>query len=382
MGSKQTHVPKSDSARQWLARWVFSPLQGARFGDWMGALADTGFAVDPCYWPRAAFTTLTSLANTVIAHAEERRWHAAIADVQVPPPLFVLGHHRSGTTHLWNLLSLNPTFAYPNVLQAVFPHTFLSFEPIARFGAQRLAMRRRPQDNVRVDPEGPSGEEKALCSASFRSIQMARHFPRQRARYARYLTMREASVAERQDWLQAFDWFARKLLLRQGRDRTLVFRAPDHTAKIAILRELYPDARFVHIHRDPYKVFSSTRWLERTAQPMFAYQRPDRDGLDDFILWRYRAMYDAYFQDIATIPEGCFSEVAFDELLDDPIGTVARIHADLDLDGFTAAEPSLRDYVASLAAYRRNTYTDLEPDMRLRVAEAWDPAFGHWGYAK
>ena len=44
-------------------------------------------------------------------------------------PLFILGHYRSGTTHLHNLLALEPQFSAPNFFQALNPHTFLSTEP-------------------------------------------------------------------------------------------------------------------------------------------------------------------------------------------------------------------------------------------------------------
>lgn len=370
-----------ESARHWLARWLFSPLQGACAGDWFGALASNHFAVDPVYWPRAAFMSLTSVANSAMARIEDARWGEAIDAAPVRAPLFVLGHHRSGTTHLWNLLSLNATFAYPNVPQSVFPHTFLSFERIAGRAADHLAMRRRPQDNVRIDPQGPSGEEKALCAASFCSIQMAQHFPRRRERYLRFLTMREASHAERRRWGEAFHRFARKLVVRYGADKTLVFRAPDHTAKIALIREVFPDARFVHIHRDPYQVFSSTRWLEAVSQPMFAFQRPTSDYLTEFVLWRYRTMYDAFFDDVRSLPAHCFSEVGFDELLQDPLGVVRRIHHDLALPGLAQAEPAMQAHLDHLSGYRRNRYHELEPDLRERVGREWRPSFERWGYA-
>jgi hypothetical protein len=89
-----------DSLRCFLARHLFSLLQGVTFADWWRLLARNRFAVDPPYWPRAAQLTLASLANSALARLEERRFGPRIDKVQVEPPLFILGHYRSGTTQL------------------------------------------------------------------------------------------------------------------------------------------------------------------------------------------------------------------------------------------------------------------------------------------
>ena len=62
---------------------------------------------------------------------------------RVEAPLFILGHYRSGTTHLHNLLALDPQFAAPTFFQALNPHTFLSTERFVAPVADRLIARRR-----------------------------------------------------------------------------------------------------------------------------------------------------------------------------------------------------------------------------------------------
>ncbi|MCG8441267.1 MAG: sulfotransferase [Caulobacterales bacterium] len=377
------HDPDEDGGggRLWLARWLFSPLAGVTFGDWMGLLARYGAGVSAVYAARAVMTTAMAAMNSPIAWAERRRIEGRLGEVAVRRPVFVLGHHRSGTTHLWNLLAQDRRFAWPNVLQAVFPHTFLTVEGVARGLARRLAPKRRPQDTMRFGPEAAIEEERAICAATFLSVQMARHFPRRRAEFQRFLTLDPASEAERRAWAGALDLFARKLLLRQGGERTLLFKSPEHTAKIALLLSLYPDARFVHIHRDPYAVFQSTRNMERVTAGLYAYQRPDDRTLDDFILWRYRAMYDAFFRDLPSVPPGRLAELSFAELEGEPVAAVERVYRALDLPDFDAARSGVRAYAASLAGYRRNTYRALDAATRRRVAEAWAASFERWGYA-
>jgi len=370
----------AERAKLFLTNWLFSPLDGVLLQDWLPLLVRQGASIPPRYWPKVGFTTGMAGLNTVMQPLERLRFESRLSERQVFQPVFVLGHHRSGTTHLWNLLTQDPRFAYPSILQAVFPHTFLSMERLVRVVAKPFTIRKRPQDNVEIDPDSPVEEERAICAASFRSIQMARHFPRSRARYERYLTMRDASPAERAAWKQAFDRFARKLVVRHGADKRLIFKSPDHTGKVRLLLELFPDARFVHIHRHPYRVYNSTLKMERTTQPIYAYQSARAEELEDFVLWRYRTMYDAYFEDAPLVPEGQLAEVAFEDLDARPMETVARIYEELSLPDFAVAKPQLEAYVASLAGYRKNSFPELPAETKTKLRRAWEPSFARWGY--
>jgi len=363
-------------------RWVFSPLAGVTFDNWSRLLAQRIGSIPPRYWPRTAFTTAMSLLNSGMVQ-RERRYEEAVADTKVEAPLFILGHHRSGTTHLWNLLSVDDRFVYPNVLQAVFPHTFLSFESTVQTWAERFAPEERPQDSVDFSPDAPLEDERALCASTFLSLQMARHFPRDRGDFKKYLTMREASPADRSRWQDAFDRFARKLLVRYGTDSTPLFKATHHAGKIPLLLDLYPDARFVHIYRDPLRVFKSTMRMERKTMPLYAYQPPpSEEELEDFVLWRYRALYDAFFEDVERIPDDQFAEVRFETLTDDRVSSVERLYRELDLSGFETVRPPLERYVASIADYSKNTYPNLPPARRRRIVNAWRPCFERWGYMR
>ncbi|MDQ3332304.1 MAG: sulfotransferase, partial [Planctomycetota bacterium] len=79
-------------------------VTGITMGAWLRLLAQNRFRIHPAYWPKAAFTTLASGLSSTFAVAEKAIYGRRIAATVVPPPLFVLGHWRSGTTHLHNLL--------------------------------------------------------------------------------------------------------------------------------------------------------------------------------------------------------------------------------------------------------------------------------------
>ena len=163
-------MDRIDRMRAALAHWLLSPLQGVTLGSWLRLLVDVRFAVDGRYWPRAGLTTLTAAANSVQALIErivhgreldrlksatakrpENRWAESESGRPEPSPVFILGHYRSGTTHLQNLFATDPRLAHPNSYQATFPRTFLTTEWLgARIGGH-LTMRKRPHDDVRLD---------------------------------------------------------------------------------------------------------------------------------------------------------------------------------------------------------------------------------------
>src|SRR3954466_10094312 len=83
-------------------------LAGISFAEWWRLLRDNRFAVDAAYWHRAAVVSVLSLVNSLLRRTEERRFGRAIRATEIAePPIFVLGHWRSGTTHLHNLLALD-----------------------------------------------------------------------------------------------------------------------------------------------------------------------------------------------------------------------------------------------------------------------------------
>jgi hypothetical protein len=370
---------RADRVRTQLSRWLFSPLAGVSLGDWLRVLRQNGLHVPPSYWPRTALTSLGSPFNSLDAMLEERRFRSALAEVRVARPVFVLGHYRSGTTHLHNLLCADRRLTYTNNLRATFPLSFLRTETAKRRWGALLAMRSRPQDDVELDLKVPGEDELALCGDCQLSTHMAWHFPHRAEFYERYLTFRRASSQERETWKASLERFSRKLTFRAD-GRTIVLKSPTHTGKVSMILETFPDARFVHIDRDPFTLYSSTMKMERTVPPHFTYQHRDPTVVSETVLRRLAEMYEAYLEDRESIPEGQLHEVSFTKLEADPVGTLAATYAALDLPDFERGRPALEAYVASLSTYKKNRYDDLEPALRRTVRERWAPYFEAFGY--
>ena len=101
-------------------------MGGLTFGKWCQLLRENRFAVTPSCLPRAIAISFQSIQNTLFHWTDQRRLGSELKDVVVPPPLFVLGHWRNGTTLLHNLLTVDQRFAFPNNYQSLFPNSFLT----------------------------------------------------------------------------------------------------------------------------------------------------------------------------------------------------------------------------------------------------------------
>ena len=310
----------TERLKDFIARHVFHPLQGMTLGEWWALLRRHRFAIDLKHSPRALVQIAVGASNSVGARLERRRYGDRIEAARVQTPLFILGHYRSGTTHLHNLLTLDPQFAAPTFFQVLNPHTFLGAERWAAPVVDRLVVRRRYQDEMALGAGMPSEDEFATCAMTGLSPYMGWCFPGEGTDYDRYLTFRDVQEAEIDRWRRALTTFLKKLTVRYA--RPLVLKSPPHTARIRLLLNLFPDARFVHIHRDPYVVFRSTRHMIRAVQSLYHLRDgPLQDG-DDRIISVYTEMYDAYFEERGLIPEGRLCEVGYEGLERDPVGVV------------------------------------------------------------
>lgn len=365
-------------------RWsvAHNYLAGITAGTWRRLLAENRFEVDLVYGHRAAFITCSSLLNSVYAAREFRNYGEAIAATTIrEAPLFVLGHWRSGTTLLHYLLARDTDqFAFPNTYQAVNPHTFLSTES---FNARRFAWLvppKRPMDNMALSFQTPQEDEFAPALMTLHSPYIGISFARREEHYWRYMAFRDAPTDQVEEWKKAFLWFLKKLTLKCG--RRLVLKSPPHTARIRLLLELFPDAQFVHVHRNPYRVFQSFRHYFDTAMWHTYLQRPELDRIDDRILRRYQLLYDRYFEDRRLIPSGSLHEIRFDDLERDPVSAVRSVYEKFGLNGFASFEPKLRSYVESLRGYQKNEFPPLNVNERRLVACMWERSFDEWKYPR
>lgn len=233
-------------------------------------------------------------------------------------------------------------------------------------------------DNMRAGWDRPQEDEFALCMlgqpSPYLSIAFPNHPPQDLAALDPESLPRRARAA----WKRAFVGFLRRVSFRDG--RRLVLKSPTHTGRIPTLLELFPDAQFVHIVRNPYAVFASTVNLWRSLYENHGLQKPNFRGLEEHVFSTYSYLYDRLEATRALVKPGNFHELRYEDLVADPVGEVRRLYDGLNLGGFEALRPRLEAFWAAQSGYQTNRYPRLSAEVRDRIGQRWGKVADRYGY--
>ncbi len=357
----------------WSPRfWV-----GATFGALWRVYARNRFKVAPSLLIVALLDLVLAANNSLWAFIERRRFGHLVAQTKlVGAPVFIVGHWRSGTTLLHELLALDPRHTYPTTYACISPSTFLLTEENAhRFDFMKP--KQRPMDAIPVEWDSPLEDEFALCNLGVPSPYETIAFPNDGPRNQAYLDLVDLPAPERKAWMASLDHFFRKLTLRDP--KRLVVKSPTHTYRIDTLLEMYPDAKFVHIVRDPYRIYASTMHLWRAMWAKQGFQRPHYDGLEEYVLSNYEHMEARIAATRSLVPAGQWHEVRYEELIEDPIAGLERVYEALDLGDFAPARTRVAAYLGVRRAFPKGGHT-LDDAARAKVDARWMPLAARYGY--
>ncbi|MCR4413544.1 MAG: sulfotransferase, partial [Thermoguttaceae bacterium] len=293
-------------------------------------------------------------------------------------PLFIIGHWRSGTTLLHELLVQDPRHTFPTTYACFAPNHFVLTGRALPPVLNAIMPMQRPVDNMPVGWDRPQEDEFALCNMGLPSPYLSMAFPNEPPHDPEYLTFDGVSRAKLDEWKRRFLWFLKCVTIeRPGR---IILKSPPHTGRVRALLELFPKARFVHIVRDPIVLFASTMNLWKRLYRDQGLQTPHYRDLEDRVFDTLCRMYEAFERDRHLIPASQFCEVRYEQLVADPVGEMRRVYDELNLGEFDKALPGIEKYVASQADYQRNRY-DIAPETRERIARRWAAFLTRYGYS-
>ncbi len=360
-------------------RWSLKLWHGMDCLAWLGFLIHNRFAIGLCCLPWLVSISAFALANTCLRYLQDLFCGRRVRKTEiVHAPLFIIGHWRSGTTLLHELLTLDDHHTYPTTYQCLLPCCFLLTEWWFTRLFPFLVPRRRPTDSMRLGWERPQEDEFALCNLGQPSPYLTIAFPNRRPQYQEYFDLEGVPPEALRRWKECFLWFLKQLTLRHP--KRIILKSPTHTYRIKVLLDLFPDARFVHIVRNPYVVFPSTVNLWRSLYTYQGLQRPTFEGLEDYIFDNFVHMYAKLEETRPLVHSSRFCEVRYEDLVRDPIEQVRAIYEHLDLGEFEEVLPKLKQYIADTADYTTNRYK-LSPELRDTITQRWGDVIRRYGYS-
>ena len=335
--------------------------------------------------PRSAVPLSIALAVSLLKAPASLAEHAVVAARRRgagmrEAPVFILGHWRSGTTHLYNVMSKAPHWGFVSPFATALPWDFLLTGRLLRPLLTRALPAHRFIDNIPVRPDSPQEDEIGLANMTLLSFYHALYFPKAFAEiFNAGVFFDGVAPAAIESWTRRLRYYYDKLQIGSSGARLLI-KNPVYTARIALLRRIWPDAKFIHIHRNPYQVFISMRNFYKSLFAEFALERYDHIDIDAVILDTYMRMMERFARDAVDIPTGHFVELRYEELQNTPEAALARIYDALGLPGFEAAKGAFSRYLGSVEGYQKNSYV-YPSEARERVGERLKPFIERWSYA-
>lgn len=356
------------------------PAHGSGFSAWFRTLSQNGFAVDFAFIPKVLFITITIVLAGPFRCYEWLRYNKRVRKVKVLPPVFILGHPRSGTTFLHYLMSKDPAFGYCTTVQAMVPHLFLSGTKIFSAILSRALPGNRPMDNLKMGSELPKEEEFAMALSGSESLVAGYYFPRRFLKnLKRYVCFEGGKSSDEQNWKFNYDYFLRKLsYVNPGKN--LLMKSPGNTGRIKQLLELYPEARFVHISRNPFDVYQSNVHLYKKILPLFSFQHVKQEEVEAFVLEGYKVLLKKYLKDKELIPPNKLVEIRYEEFVADPLTEMEKLYAKLGLGEFSKAKEYIAGELNDYKNYERNKF-ELSVIDKEKVSSHWKFAFDAFAYS-
>ncbi|MHB8861204.1 MAG: sulfotransferase family protein [Pirellulaceae bacterium] len=350
---------------------------GMRFGDWMRLLAENRFRIHPIRWTMVILISLITPFNSVMSRVQQAWFGRRIAGASVAPPLFIIGHWRSGTTYLHELLMLDDRFACPTTYQCFAPEHFLLTEWFLSRYCGFLLPRQRPMDNVQAGWQRPQEDEFALLTMGVRTPYRRMAFPNNPPPDLEYLNMEGLPQAAVNTWCQAMRSFVQTLSFRNA--KRIILKSPTHTGRVALLSQLFPGAQFIHITRDPLVLFPSTRRLWKSLDAVQGCQLPGHAQLDQYVFDSLLRMYDGFDKQRQALDPSCIMDIRYEDLVADPVGVLEGVYQQLQLGDFTPVRAIVQQYVQEQKDYQTNRH-DLSPETRAEICRRWRTYFERYGY--
>ncbi len=355
-----------------------NPLVGARFKTFRKI--KRGRVVEKGYRGKYYLTKVICAILSALTIFEDRRYRKLLESKPIDEaPIFILGHWRSGTTHVHNVMAHDRHFGFTTTYQTVFPNLMLFGQKFFKRSMAYLMPDKRPTDNMELNVDFPQEEEFALSNTTHINFYNFWYFPKYMMEYCdRFLTFKKGSSEEITEFGESLKHII-KVSLYNTKGRQFLSKNPPHTARVKELMEIFPNAKFIYLVRNPYTVFESTRSFFKNTMDPLKLQNIPQEELENNILRIYMEVFEKYEADKALIPAGNLIEVKFEDYERDAYGMTEKIYTELGLSGWEEAKDAIKEYTDAKKGYKKNEYA-YEPHTIELVNKHWQKALERWGY--
>lgn len=351
-------------------------------GPYLKLLRENRFQIHPYRYGMTAMVGMCTVINSVLGGVQNLTYGRRIKEVKLDrPPIFIIGHWRSGTTLMHELMSMDQRYAFPTNFDAFTANHFLVSRFLLYPIINLLMPKRRPMDNMSMSASSPQEDDFALCGYGAPTPYRRIAFPNRPSREHLNLNLDNSCPEVQKDLHDAMQHFLKSLTIQY--EKQLVLKSPPHTGRIRQLSEWFPGAKFIHMSRHPYKLVPSTMRLWKLLDMIQGFQiaKYDDQWLKNYIFECKDLMYAAYFEHRSEMPDNRLVEVKMESLVANPNREMKRVFDQLELGKFDQFEPDLNDYFESKKDHKTNPL-ELEQGLQMDIDNNWHQYMDAFGYEK
>lgn len=327
----------------------------------------------------AVLLTMFTPANSLLGLVQSLRYGRRIDETDIEsPPVFIVGHWRSGTTLLHELMFLDDRFGTPNTYQCCAPHHFLVSEWFLPKLTSFLMPKNRPMDNMAAGWDRPQEDEFALLTMAAPTPYLRMAFPNDPPPFMEFLDMQNVAPADLEKFERTMLKFVRMVTLKTG--KRVLLKSPPHTGRIEVLAKLFPGAQFVHITRNPYAIYPSTLKLWYALDEAQGFYPPKDEGRPEYVFAAFERMYRGFEDQRTRLDPQQIIDVRYEDLVRDPVGQVERVYQSLRLGDFETVKPKIAEYAAQQKDYKTNVH-QMDADLKAEIRRRWSGYIEKYGYA-
>lgn len=353
-------------------------LAGITLGKFIDLVARNGISFYPKYLGRLLFLIQNGIWASLFKLNENHKFRQILKENPVPTnPIFIIGHWRTGSTFLHQLLSIDSQLTAPTVFHVSIPDSFLVskkyYEPVMT----RMMGNYRPMDRVKIGFNEPQEDEYALFKLSEGSPLEKLVFPENDDYFLNHYNDYYHRGEHIGKWKREFKYFLKKLSFQTG--KRIVLKNPFHSMRIPLLNEMFPDALFIHIHRHPFAVVPSTLHMWNIVGKQNRLKKKWKEPALEDIIDFHDKMYSKIRSDLQRLPKAKWYEVRFEEFEKSPVEHLKKMYQHFELVFTDEYASALKAKLLQLKVHKRNKYVLSEEHKKL-IQEKLKDHFEHYNY--